>query len=222
MQYSISDLRPNNPILCIGDKTFSISLITLQIESLLKEQFCELNLIHDKINKNPLIIFDIVWMLIINKSEFKNATEFKNFIYAQAKTSEVAGGIRDAVYDSFYKSMPKVKNKAKYDELLKINQANESSKICYGIYYDKIAKRYGYSIDNFFNLTLGQLHILLTVSSDQSYEEIEMQAALQGRKMKARMKFEDVEEKEDKKLDEGAQDIFKRLQNEYKAKQGNK
>ena len=189
MQYSISDLRPANPILSIGDRIFTISLITLHIESIIKDKFCALNDIHEKINKNPLIIFDIIWILIINKDQFKDYTEFKNYIYDQAKTSEVAAAIRDVVYESFSRSMPKVKNKAKYDELLKINQANESAKICYGIYYDKLAKRYGYTIDDFFNLTLGQLHILLTVSSDQSYEEIEMQAALQGRKMKARMKF---------------------------------
>jgi len=216
MQYSITDLRPANPILSIGDRSFTISLITLHIESIIKEKICSLNEIHKNISKNPLIIFDIIWILLIDKNQFDNYTEFKNFIYKQAKTSEVSRSISEVIEESFYKSMPKIKNKAKYDDLLRISQANETEKICYGVYYDRLAKRYGYTINDFFNLTLSQLHILLTVSSDQSYEETEVQAALQGRKLKARMKFNDVEEDEDKKLDNDAKELLERLQREYK------
>ncbi len=215
MQYSISDLRPANPILSIGDRDFSISLITLNIEAIIKETICPLNEIQEYINKNPLIIFDIIWILIINK-DFKNKEEFKIFIYKQAKTAEVSAKIKQALDDTFFKSMPKFKNKAKYDELLKISQSQTDTRPCYGAYYDRLAKRYSYTIDDFFNLTLGQLYILLTVSSDQTYEEIEVQAALQGRKLKPRLKFDDLDEKEDIKLDEDAKELLARLQREYK------
>lgn len=211
MSYSLNDLSPNKPKIILGDKELFLSLITLRISEKIETEIAPLKNIYEMINKNGLIILDIIWLLLLDKEKFNSKKDFIDFIYKNTKTSEVGAVLYNAFYDAHIKSMPKIKNKARYDELLKISQAQETTKPCYGVYYDKIAKRYGYSIDQFCDLTLAQLHILLTVSSDQNYEEIEVQAALQGRKLKPRMKMPDVEEKDDKQLDDDAKEMLARL-----------
>lgn len=222
MAYTIDELRPLNPVLTISGVEFEISLITLTIDQKLKDKFYALENIFPSFRKNPLTIFDALWILLIDKSyfSFKKHNMIKAIVDT-GKTAEVAGDISKAIEKSINNSMPIIRNKAIHDTLNKINQAaNDHKPPCYGVYYDNIGKRYGHTIDEFLNLTLRQLHILLTVSGDQTYEEFEMQAALQGKKLKARMKPLDISEEEDKKQDDLAAENLKKLQAEYRAKKG--
>ncbi len=221
MAFSVEELRPSNPTLVINEREFSLSLITLHIDARIKEKFGKLENIFTEIRKHPMKIFDVLWILIIDKAAFNNSPkELKSFVLSQGKTSEVTILITDTIHEAIGKSMPIIKNKKRYDELMKINQAKEETKICYAVYYDTLAKRYGYSIDDFYNLTLRQLHILLNVVGDQSYEDLEVQAALQGKKLKPRMKPLDIEESDDKQLDDDAVAAHARLMKEYKERQG--
>jgi hypothetical protein len=221
MSYSVEEFRPANPTLSINGRDFEISLITLHIDSKIKTKFTSLENIFDQIRIKPMRIFDALWILILDKAYFNHSQEkLKEAILSECKTSEVTGKIIEVFNEAIGKSMPIIKNKKRYEELLKINQTQEERKPCYAVYYDTLAKRYGYSIDEFYNLTLRQLHILLHVVGDQSYEEIEVQAALQGKKLKPRMKPLDIEEDDDKRLDEDAVAAHAQLMKEYNERQG--
>lgn len=221
MAFSIEELRPANPIILVKGRELELSLITLKIDAKIKDKFGKLENIFDQVRKNPFSIFDALWILLLDKESFNNSrTDFSQFVLSAAKTSEVTISIMNAIHESIGKSMPVIKNKQRYDELLKISQTHEDRKPCYGVYYDTLAKRYGYSIEDFYNLTLRQLHILLNIVGDQSYEDLEVQAALQGKKLKPRIKPIDIEEKDDKILDDDAKDLHARLMEEYKKKQG--
>lgn len=221
MAFSVEELRPSNPTIAVNGRELDISLITLHIDSKIKERFGKLENIFSEIRKNSMVIFDALWILIIDKAHFNySKNEMITALLSQGKTSEVSGEIVNKLYEAIGKSMPLIKNRARYDELMRINQAKEETKVCYGKYYDAVGKRYGYSIDKFYDLTLRQLHILLHVIGDQSYEEIEIQAALQGKKLKPRMTPLDIEEDDDKKLDEDAVAAHAQLMKEYKEKQG--
>ena len=227
MRYSVEEFRPTNPKLKLKSGEIELSLITLHIDSQLKEKVARLEDIFSSIKKNPILLYDILWILVIDKSAFGNS--FKKFletIYAEARTSEVTAGAMKLLSEVIAKSMPLIKNVKRNEELRKIRnlQNDENTQPCFGVYYDAPAKRYGYTIDQFYDLTIRQLHILLHIIGDKSYEEIEIQAALQGRKLKPQMKAIDIDEKVDKQMDDEAADTFARLRREYeenKNKKGN-
>lgn len=222
MEYKIQDLRPNNVFIELYDLELEIGLLTLHKTNLILETIGDINNINEILKNNPLLLFDVIWILLVNKSDFKNKKEFKNAIFSIAKTSEVSARLKDSLFEVMRRSTPKMKNTKKYDELLKLNELQGNAKVCYGVYYDRLAKRYGYTLDQFYELTVAQLNILLMVSSDESYHDIEIQAALQGKKLKAKMQYDDVDEKTDAELDKEADEMLKRLQAEYKSKQGKK
>ena len=222
MQFSVEEFRPPCPIMFIEGEEFELSLITLNIDARLKEKISRLENIFEEIKKRPELLLEVIWLLVLDKSRFAFRYEkFKQRFLSSGSTVDQTKKCYEALSDSIARSMPLIKNKRRYDELNKIrNTQSDESKPCYGVYYDTIAKRYSYSIDQFYNLTLRQLHILLNVIGDKGYEELEVQAALQGKKLKPRIKFEDVSEEDDKKMDNEAAEIYARLKAEYEKKKG--
>lgn len=220
MQYLIQDIYPIATINILGQE-FELGLITLKIQSYFFHKYGELENIDVIIKRNPMVIFDITWLLLKDKHIFNNDKQvFINKLYSLGMTAEITSELKFKIFDIVRLSMPKIANSKKYADLMKLNSLSEEALVCYGVYYDRLAKRYRYSLDDFMNLTLGQLYILLNVSSDQNYKDIELQASLQGRKLKAQTKFNDIDEATDNKLDEDAQDLLKRLQAEYKKNKG--
>ena len=116
--------------------------------------------------------------------------------------------------------MPLIKNSQRLKELNDIKNLDDESKPCYARYYDTLAKRYGYTIEQFYGLTLRQVHILLNTSNDQSYDELEVQAALMGRKLKPKMKMLDVSVEEEMDQEQDAMDALKRLRERYEGNNG--
>lgn len=220
MQYLIQDIYPVITIDLL-DRELELGLITLKIQSYFFYKYGELENIDAIIKRNPMVIFDITWLLLKDKHIFNNDIKvFMHAIYSKGATAEITSSLKFKIFDVVRLSMPKIANSKKYADLMKLNSLSEEALVCYGVYYDRLAKRYGYTLDNFMDLTLGQLYILLNVSSDQNYKDIELQASLQGRKLKAQTKFNDIDEATDSKLDEDAQDLLKRLQEEYKKNKG--
>lgn len=225
MQFSVEEFRPQNPLVEIAQREIELSLITLHIDARFKEQFGGIDKIYSEITKNGARLFDAVWILLIDKSIYGYSKEkFKEEILSAGDTFNFSRNLTNAINTCIAHSMPLIKNKKMQDDFNKINQAagNENAKPCYGKYYDKLAKRYGYSIDQFFNLTLRQLHILLNVINDESYKEIEVQAALLGRKLKPKLEAMELTEDQDKKLDNEAQDAYARLKREYEERKAAK
>lgn len=214
MAYSLEELRPLNP--CMDELEFN--LISLHLNTRLTSLYGTISGAIDFVKNNPNSIFDIAYLLLKDKSEFKNINEFKNYLYnSKYGTAEIAQHLTRCFHESVIASMPIIKNKKLQDEYNEAMGA-EYKAPCYGQYYDSIAKRYSYTLDQFMELTLRQLHIILVVSNDSSYEELEVQAALLGRQLKPRMKMVDIDETTDKEQDTAAQDMLKQLQKNYQDK----
>jgi hypothetical protein len=225
MSYQIIDIRPPKPVLKIDSKEIKLSFITLDILNIFTAEYGGISAIYDAIEEDPMNVFTVIWQLIIDKNRFNySAPSFYKYC-AKAKESllDITKKMMDCLDYSIKSSMPLIKNKKRLDELNKIRniQANEAP--CYAKYYDTIASRYGHDLDQFYSLTLRQLHILLKTIEDKSYDELEIQAALAGRKLKPRMEFEDISEEQEKSREEDAQDALERLKKEYEQRnKGNK
>lgn len=222
MEFSIADFNPSNPKLIINGMELEFKVLSLKIDCLLTEEFGSPQDVHPIIKREPLRLFDVAWIFLVRKDLFDNSPEkFKDF--CMKRIVENSKNLVNTINACYAKSAPIIRNRKSYDAMMKIHaENNEQKPICYAVYYDRISKRYGYSIEQFYDLSLRQLHALLTVSTDGTYEEIEIQAALQGRKLKARTQFKDVDEVQDKKMDDEAAAMFARAKKEYEETQGKK
>lgn len=217
MHFTVEEFNPSKPRLILSGKEIELKVLDLKADGLFKEQFGSLTRIFDLITLEPLRLYEAAWILVDKKEIFNySPKDFRE--WALQTPGESARLTIIAINECFAKSYPIIKNRAKYEAMIKLANETNPKPICYGVYYDKISKRYGYSIEQFYSLSLRQLHILLNVIGDQSYEDLEIQAALLGKKLKPRMEFNDLEEKQDKMLDDEAADTLKRLQDEYKAR----
>ena len=127
--------------------------------------------------------------------------------------------ITDAIYECQDKSMPKNKNIKLKKELDRINVANDEKPLCYGEVYDIFAKRYGYNLDEFYNLTTRQIHALLKIIDKKTYDELSVEASLHGVKLKERIQYnEEFSDKEVEKQEKQAIDFLKRARKEYEEK----
>lgn len=227
MSYKAEELRPNKPVFVLNNKEIVFGLLTIEKEVQFIDKFGSLQKMYDLIKKEPQHIFDVCYELIENKNLFKNSLEvFKAEIYSiKTKLSliDLSISFSNIFNDIIVKSMPLIKNKKRYDDIQKLKGfQNESDGSCYAVYFDAVAKRYGYTLDQFYQLTLRQLHIILKTINDKSYEELEVQAALQGKKLKPRIVFEDISEEQDKENEKQALEALEMLNKRYKEQQGKK
>lgn len=220
MSYTVEEFNPQKPVLVVDDQQFDISFITLQKEVTFKAQYGSLNKMFENLKENPQIVISVMWELLIDKLYFNYSyKKFEKFILTTEESLlDVSKKMTACLNDSVAKSMPVIKNKKRYKELQDIKKAQSEGNAdpCYVVYYDSVSKRYGYTIEQFYELTLGQLHKILQVIGDKVYEELEVQAALQGKKLKPRVKFDDVSEEQEEQNDAHALEALKELQRKYK------
>jgi len=224
MSYSVEELNPKNPVLIIDNKEIIISLITLQTEVSFIEQYGSLSAVFGIIQLTPEKIIDIIWELTANKDQFNSSLEvFKKFVLtSKGSIVDWAKDMSACLTEAIQKSMPLIKNQKRQKEIQEIKNSSVDSKPCYATYFDTVAKRYGYTLDQFYELTLRQVHILLHTIGDKQYDELEIQAALQGRKLKPRMVFNDVSVEEEKEQEQQALDALSRLKKEYEERNKDK
>ncbi len=220
MAYNPEDLKPSCEKIKINDSLYMVlDMITLEKLVLFEEKFGGLHSVHKLIQESPIKLVEVIWILIKDQSEFDNNFDLFYKTYTESpKLKELAVHSAVVFNKIIQKSMPIVINRKRADELSKIMAATTDLKPCYARYYDTLAKRYGYSLDDFYRLTLRQVSALLKISDDEQYKEIELQAALLGRKMKERMTQLDISEEEESEQDEGAEELLARLKQNYKEK----
>lgn len=220
MSYTVEELNPKNPVLIIGNKEINLSLITLHVDVMIKEKYGSLQKMFEAVNEKPDEIINITWILVLSKSRFDFTFEvFKKYcLTSNEPVAMWVKSMRVCLQEAVSKSMPLIKNKERYNTIQKIKGSTTDSVPCIMSYYDSIAKRYSYTLDKFYDLTMRQIHIILVSLEDKLYEELEIQAALQGRKLKPRINYKDISEEEEKENEDQAIDALKRLQEEYKAK----
>ena len=222
MSYLLEELNPSCPILQIDGKEIKLSLITLHKEVAFAEKYGSFQDVFEHLRKKPEDILEVMFELLEDKTQFKNSPEvFKKFIFSitsKEKIEEKSTKMFEALQDATSKSMPLIKNMKRHKEIQQINSAGEETKPCYVVYYDALAKRYGYTIEQFYSLTLRQVHLLLKVIGDKTYEELEIQAALQGKKLKPRMNFDDISPEQEAANEEQAFEALRELQKKYQDK----
>lgn len=225
MAYSLEELRPSNPVLWLDGSELEFSLITFRMDAKICAIAGSLERVFAEVLKRPELLFEVAWTMLINKGTFADYAAFKAMIDKSSKgTAEISQLLSNVIHEALLKSIPVIKNKKRQDELRKIQELQNGGPTtpCYGSYYDVVASRYGYSIDDFYNLTLRQLHIILSVAGDKRYEEIEVQAALQGRKLKPRMTApEELTEEKDEDMDKQAQEMYQEQMKRYKERKPN-
>lgn len=224
MSYTVEELNPCNPVLEIDGELTIISLITLEKEVFFMENYQSVSNSFEVLREKPELLINFVWELVLDKSRFGNSFEkFNSFIFgSKDPLADVAKKMKNCFDESVRKSSPLIKNVKRYKELQEINKTQTDAEPCYATYYDSIAKRYGYTLQEFYGLTLGQLHILLKTINNEAYKELETQAALHGRKLKPRMEFKDISPEEEAEQEKDALDALARLQKEYEEKKKGK
>lgn len=179
--------------------------------------------IRNPTEKNPYALFEVLHFLLKDKSDFKKPEHIVRANLAISKQALIdnAGLAYKAIKRVLDISSPLIKNPERLKTQIQMQQAQGAKAPCYGVYFDRVAKRYGYTIDQFYDLTLRQLHILLNVIKDESYQELEVQAALQGRELKPQMEVLDITPEEEKEQESAAKDAYNRLMQAYEERKKN-
>lgn len=217
MSFTVEEFSPSNPRLIIDGKEYFYSLITLQKEVFFIKKYGSTQKMLEALNKSSLEIFAITWELV-DKSQWNfKYGEFVSFLSNCKEDKKRLGAkLSDCFYDAVNLSNPIIKNIKRHQEAQKIAGIKTNSSPCYGVYFDRISKRYGKSLEEFMNLTLRQLHILLKVSEDEAYKELEIQAQLRDKKLKERPTFNEATIEEEKAHEEQGESAISRLQAAYK------
>lgn len=163
---------------------------------------------------------NLIWLLI-DRSEYEY--KFKAFYFdAYLELQNNKNSMIKALYECQEKSMPKIKNNKFRKELEKINAAKDEKPVCYGEIYDVFAKRYGYSLDEFYNLTTRQMYAMLKIIDKKTYDELSVKASLHGVKLKERIQYNDeISDEDAERHDKEAADFLKKAREEYKEKMKN-
>ena len=216
MNYTPEQLKPCNPIVSIGDYDVELSVVTLNHTVKYKENFGDVTELYNVIKDDAEKLVDIVWVLVVNKHLFNN--DFKTFdkkFRTSKKLADVANKVYLAFDDCVTKSMPLVLNSKREKEINELRNAGKNIIPCYAKYFDQLAKRYGLSINDFYELNLRQITAMIKTINSESYGELEVQAALAGRKLKPKIEFKQVSEDEEKEQDAHAVSALAELEENY-------
>ncbi|NJM55067.1 MAG: hypothetical protein HC841_03345 [Verrucomicrobiae bacterium] len=197
MEVQIQELRPAPLSVTIGDKSYRLRPFNLDDEVWAINRFGSTNKMGELAampsEENPFVIFEALWHLLADRPEWPNYEAFIKDLTSHGKGFLIKASQAgfNALKLSLANSAPLVKNPERMKVLHRQAQAQGASPVCYARYYDTIARRYGFTLDQFYNLTLRQLHLLLRASQDGDYQALEVQAALAGRKLQPRMEYYD-------------------------------
>lgn len=214
----LQEFCPRKEKIAIEGKTFILSLFTLDHEIWALENFESLEVMQSQLKEpteeRPYILFELLFELIENKPDY----DFDNFmLYFNANNlTEYAGKIFNVVNRILVKSFPDIENVERMKDYNKTmeNQA-APNKNSYAIYYEKMAARHGISIEAFLKLTPRQLFSILNAMNLNEYDELSLQAALQGRKLKEQNTLFLVDSKTEKVQEQDAMEMLKQMKDRH-------
>lgn len=223
MAFLINELLPPTTKLVLnGLDDIALKPLSLKLEVEISEQYGGVNEMFRAIAKDPQIIFDVLWLFVADQKRFYTRINFKKSLLGTGTgTDTVAMKVLEAIQINVTRSMPLIKNQRRWKELQEIRKQTEGddNEPCYAVYFDQIAARYGYTIEQFSELTLRQLHMILKTMDGEKYKELEVQAALQGKKMKPRMLVDtEITEEQENEQDQQAVDFLAQARAEYEKK----
>lgn len=218
MAYTLEEFNPIESALLMDNREFVLSRITLELDRVIHEELGGIAEAFKLIEAEPMRLFDLCWILIKDKAFFDyNRETFQKYVIGRKENlQKLTVRIVEALHKTVKDSMPLIVNAKRYKEIQEVLTTTTDTKPCYVRYYDSIANRYGYTIEQFYELTLRQVHMLLQIIGDVSYEELEVQAALNGRELKPRIKYDhNISEEEVKEQEDDAMEALKELQRKY-------
>jgi hypothetical protein len=225
MNFKYDEFLPHNPILSLLDFDLEIQILNLKSLAYIDLKYSSIPEMLEKIKEVPETLIEVLWYLIKDKNIFNfNKKLFKDLFLSGDIVENSKCGY-DCLTQAIYLSMPLIKNEKRYKEIQQIKKAqneNQSSIMCYGAIYDNLANRYGLSLEDFNNLSLRQIHILLEKAASGLHKDLEIQAALVGKKLQPKLEFNDFTEEQEKENEDQAAEALKRLQEQYKKNQENK
>lgn len=222
MAITVDEFSPLDPVLKVRDKELTFKIMSLKLTQKLTKDFCRAEEIYSLISKEPTKLFEVAWLFLENKKEVSSFDKFQELLLSSDKIEKTAQELYSVVNECIMLSMPIIRNPEKLAQLNKIKNIASNSEPCYVSYYDNVAGRYSYTIDQFMNLSLRQLYCLLTTINEKKYEELEVQAALLGKKLKPKAQYEDISKEDDEKLDKEALEVVARLKAEYEKRKKEK
>lgn len=225
MNFKYDELAPHNPVLCLVDFDLEIQILNLNHLAYIDQKYNSIQGLLDQIKITPETLIDALWYLLKDKIIFSYKKSLFKELFFSGDIIENSKNGYTCLTQAITYSMPLIKNEKRYKEIQQIKKAqneNQSSIMCYGAIYDSLANRYGLSLKDFYELSLRQIHILLEKASSGLHKDLEIQAALMGKKLQPKLEFNDFSEEQEKENEEEAMDALKRLQEQYKKNQEKK
>ena len=213
MVYTLEELNPVNVVLNINENKIILKKLSIGVELDIVVNHISIEDLIRFDAENISITLDVLWELTDNKKDFNNSKiTFINKVLSTKNALSFNKTLHASLIKVIHDSRPvqSLKRSTRVQE--------EGVKPCYAKYFDIIAKRYGYTLQDFYNLTLRQIHIILKTINSESYKELETQAALLGRQLKPRNEEIELTQEEEDAQDEMAMALQKRLMDEYKEK----
>jgi len=227
MDIEIHELRPAAVTLVLGTSTLTLRAFTLDDEVWAIENFGSTNRMGELAasgnSDKGLVLFKVIWHLLAHKGEWPLYSDFETYLLGMGKAFVVkqSGTFYDALRKTLINSAPLIKNVERMKILAKQAEALGAKAPSYVSYYDKLARTYGFTLEQFYNLTLRQLHLLLNGVQEGDYSALEIQAALAGRKLQPRVSVDlNVTPEQEADQEVEAKEAHKRLMQDYLDKKG--
>lgn len=224
MSLQLHELKPPLVKIVLDQKVFMLKPFTLNEEVEVIHKFGSMKntmgFLNSPTEKNPYTVFILAWQLLEDKEYFGTLDKFIKSCKGNSKRAFIRAGQScfKGVKQSIEDSGPLIKNPERMAFLHKqaVMQGKEKEQVCYASYFEKISSRFGYTINEFYELTMRQLHALLKCISNSKYEELEVQAVLAGRKMKPRIEYDDITPEQEKENEKAGENAHAELQRRFK------
>lgn len=217
MSFEVNELRP----IPVFYKSYELKPFTLNCEVWAIHNYGSIKKMWEQIqkpNEKSIALYDVLSYLTgKTKKELIYHGVADNKLNIEKTVIENSRLAYTAIKSALDNSSPLIKNPERAKAKQQMLEAQGAAKPpCYGVYYDRLAKRYGYDLDQFYNLTLRQLLILLNVINEESYDELALQAKLHGREIKERMEVDDITPEQEAEQDNAAQAAYEALMRRYR------
>jgi len=172
-------------------------------------------------NGESVAIYSGIYTTLIDKNV--SYSQFVKTMLAQKDAKKTLGILATHLTFLIKNAQPLIKNPKRLKEInaaLGKEEGDHSHEGNYAVFFDKIARRYGYSFKDFYTLTSRQLHACFKAMETEDYKELEVRAALAGRKLKEQIKYHDfTEEQEAEHIDQAEAAIERHKERMKKAKE---
>lgn len=218
MNISLEEFNPYIDAVILNGQSFQTRAFDLSAEVWAAKHFGSLASYIEKLKAgDPAAIYAAFYTLLETK-EYNYGAFVRHFVLkGKEKPREVAQKIIDHLSQLVLDAQPLVKNPKRMKEISEaLGRGELPNAYNYAVYFDRVAKRYGYTVKDFYSLTSRQLHAIFKAMQVTDREELEVKAALHGKQLKDKIHYYDISPEEEKAHEEQAYDALERLRKRAK------